>query len=57
MQMLITPAGNVRCLYGEEIELHRLGRLTISRGSHVEPDAGWRSSSGTVSTSLRSPSR
>lgn len=38
MQLVIAPHGNVRCVYGEEIDLHTLGRLDISRGSHVEPD-------------------
>ena len=31
--------GAVRCLYGEELELNRLGKLSIARGSHVEPTA------------------
>ncbi len=38
MQLLITPSGTVRCIYSEEIDLKVLGSLTISRGSHVEPD-------------------
>ena len=37
MQLVITPTGRVRCLYGEELDLHQLGRMTIRRGSHVEP--------------------
>jgi hypothetical protein len=39
MQLIITPDGTARCLYGEELDLHALGCLTINRGSHVEPDA------------------
>lgn len=39
MQLLIDPAGEVKCIYGETIELRSLGELTIARGSHVEPDA------------------
>lgn len=39
MQLIILPRGTVRCVYGETIPLSRLGRLTIERGSHVEPDA------------------
>jgi hypothetical protein len=39
MQLLIDPAGGVKCIYGEAIELAALGNLTIERGSHVEPDA------------------
>lgn len=43
MQILIQPNGSVRCLYGEELDLHCLGRLAIARGSHVEPteDGQW----------------
>jgi len=37
MQLVITPTGRVRSLYGEELDLHQLGRLAIRRGSHVEP--------------------
>ncbi len=38
MQLLIERSGQVRCLYGEAIDLSLLGSLTIRRGSHVEPD-------------------
>jgi hypothetical protein len=37
MQLIISPDGSVRCVYAEMIDLAQLGRLTISRGSHVEP--------------------
>ena len=39
MQLRIASTGNVRCLYGELIDLVQLGPLSIRRGSHVEPDA------------------
>ena len=39
VQMVVQANGRVRCLYGEELDLPRLGRLTITRGSHVEPTA------------------
>ena len=39
MQIVITASGEVRCLYGEAINLSQLGQLSIRRGSHVEPDA------------------
>ena len=39
MQLVIGPDGSARCLYGEDIDLGKLGTLTISRASHVEPDA------------------
>lgn len=37
MQIIIDPGGIGRCIYTESIDLQRIGRLTISRGSHVEP--------------------
>ena len=42
MQIIIRPDGHAQCLYGEELDLHSLGRLTIQRGSHVEPTADGR---------------
>ena len=38
MELLIEPTGQMRCIYGEEIDLAQLGMLTIRRGSCVEPD-------------------
>ena len=37
MQMVVKPDGALRCLCGEEIDLHAIGKLSIERGSHVEP--------------------
>lgn len=42
MQMIVKPDGSSRCLYSEMIDLHCLGKLKISRGSHVEPTADGR---------------
>jgi hypothetical protein len=39
MLLVVSPLGIVRCLYGEAIDLSELGTLTITRASHVEPDA------------------
>ena len=39
MQLVIQPDGSVRCVYTETLDLHALGNLNISRGSHVEPDS------------------
>ncbi len=39
MQLIVRSDGALRCVYGEELELHNLGKLTIKRGSHVEPTA------------------
>lgn len=43
MELRIDSGGKVRCLYDETIDLHELGALSISRGSHVEPtsDGRW----------------
>ncbi len=43
MQLVIDNSGNVRCVYGEEVDLSLIGELTIRRGSHVEPteDGQW----------------
>jgi len=38
MQLLVQPGGQVRCLYGELIDLSELGPLVIRRASYVEPD-------------------
>lgn len=42
-ELRIDPAGGVRCVYDEAIDLNVLGQVTISRGSHVEPSptGGW----------------
>ena len=39
MQLLIEPDGIIRCVYGEELDLARLGEVQIRRASFVEPDA------------------
>ena len=43
MELLIAPTGSIRCVYGEDVNLSELGRLSIQRGSHVEPtsDGQW----------------
>jgi hypothetical protein len=42
MDLVIMPSGDVRCVYGEEINLQELGQLAIQRASHVEPTADGR---------------
>lgn len=37
MELVIDSRGEIRCVYGEAIELAQLGALAIRRGSHVEP--------------------
>ncbi len=43
MELLITSDGGIRCVYSEALNLQELGRLSIQRGSHVEPttDGQW----------------
>ena len=43
MQLIISPTGSARCVYGETIDLTELGELDIRRASHVEPtsDGQW----------------
>ena len=43
MLMIFDTNGSIRCLYNDTLELDQIGRLTISRGSHVEPtlDGQW----------------
>lgn len=38
MDLVIDLRGEVRCIYGEAIDLHQLGQPRIERASHVEPD-------------------
>jgi len=39
MDIVIRPDGSLRCVYDEAIDLTSLGRVSIRRASHVEPDA------------------
>lgn len=43
MDLVISPQGEVRCVYDETIDLHALGPPLIQRASHVEPspDGRW----------------
>lgn len=42
MTIVVGPGGEMRCIYAEAIDLSCLGSLSISRASHVEPDANGR---------------
>jgi hypothetical protein len=39
MESVVDAGGDVRCVYGEELDLREIGKLQITRASHVEPDA------------------
>ena len=57
MQLVIDPRGTVRCVYGETIDLAKIGPATIRRGSHVEPtDSGdWTADLSPVNGPLLGP--
>ena len=38
MEIVVSSEGNARFVYSETVDLAPLGKLAISRGSHVEPD-------------------
>ncbi len=38
MMLIIDPAGTIRCVYEECLDLRSLGNLAIQRASHLEPD-------------------
>ena len=37
-ELVISPSGQVHCIYDEVIDLSALGSPVIARASHVEPD-------------------
>jgi hypothetical protein len=39
MELVIGAGGDVRCIYDETLDLREIGKLQITRASHVEPDA------------------
>ncbi len=42
MDLVVDPAGRLRCIYGEAIDLAALGAMWIVRASHVEPEGAGR---------------
>ena len=38
MELVVSRTGEVRCIYSDSIPLSQLGKLSISRASHVEPN-------------------
>ena len=39
MELVVAVDGVARCIYDEALDLREIGRLQITRASHVEPDA------------------
>ena len=59
MDLLVDSAGDIRCIYGEELDLRELGKLQITRASHVEPDRDgfWWADMGPVGGPVLGPFR
>jgi hypothetical protein len=38
MELLVGTDGVARCIYDEALDLREIGKLQITRASHVEPD-------------------
>jgi hypothetical protein len=38
MELVVGVDGGVKCIYDESLDLRALGKLQITRASHVEPD-------------------
>ena len=39
MELVVGCDGGVRCIYDEALDLREIGKLQITRASHVEPDS------------------
>ena len=57
MELLIGVDGGVRCIYDESLDLRALGKLQITRASHVEPDpdGNWWADMGPVGGPMLGP--
>ena len=38
MELVVGVDGSVRCIYDEALDLREIGKLQITRASHIEPD-------------------
>jgi hypothetical protein len=59
MELVVDAGGSVRCIYDEALDLRKLGKLQITRASHVEPDAEgfWWADMGPVDRPVLGPFR
>ena len=59
MELVVDAGGDVRCVYGEELDLREIGKLQITRASHVEPDRDgfWWADMGPVDGPVLGPFR
>jgi hypothetical protein len=59
MELVVDAGGSVRCIYDEALDLREIGKLQITRASHVEPDAEgyWWADMGPVDGPVLGPFR
>ena len=59
MELVVDAGGDVRCIYDEALDLRALGKLQITRASHVEPDRDgfWWADMGPVDGPVLGPFR
>ncbi len=57
IELVVRTGGDVTCIYDEELDLRKIGKLQITRASHVEPDAEgyWWADLGPVAGPLLGP--
>jgi hypothetical protein len=59
MELVVAADGVARCIYDETLDLRELGKLQITRASHVEPDRDgfWWADMGPVDGPVLGPFR
>jgi len=59
MELVVGCDGGVKCIYDEALDLREIGKLQITRASHVEPDAEgyWWADMGPVDGPVLGPFR
>lgn len=59
MELVVAVDGVTRCIYDEALDLREIGKLQITRASHVEPDAEgyWWADMGPVGGPVLGPFR
>jgi len=59
MELVVGCDGGVKCIYDEALDLREIGQLSITRASHVEPDAEgyWWADMGPVDGPVLGPFR
>ena len=57
MELVVGVDGGVRCIYDEALDLREIGKMQITRASHVEPDSdgNWWADMGPVEGPVLGP--